>query len=116
MVPSVFAPHAATSRHHITFGDLIFDDDFNVGERASKLVMKRRESCGPAQRFTWIVGQAMGDALGREHFRNDVSATLVPNFFEPAAHQGFVCLVVISGGHEKLLSNGNCYLTSFSSR
>src|SRR5437667_1520702 len=54
-VADVLNAHAATRRDEITFGNLIFDDDFDVGERFAKLRVKGQEPRWATQRARRIV-------------------------------------------------------------
>ena len=66
----------------------IFDDHLDVGKRFAELRVKGQKSARP---FHWginIVRQAVRNSIFAKQFRNRIRPALVPDFFEPAAHQG----------------------------
>src|SRR5437773_2160621 len=85
-VAGVLAAHAATRRDEIIFGELIFDDYFDVGERFAKLRVKGQEARGATQRIRRIIGQSVGYPFISEPFRNGFGSTFVPDLFEPTTH------------------------------
>src|SRR5437660_12589144 len=116
MIPGVFAAHAAASRHQVTFGDLIFDHDFNVGKCPAELSVKGHKSRRPAKGTARVIRQAVRDPVSGEHLRDSICTAITPDLFEPTANEGFVLFEIVSGRHEELLSMTHCYSTSLSSR
>jgi hypothetical protein len=62
-VAGMFTAHAATCGDHVAFGNLIFDDHFDLRKGFAELGMEWQETSRAAQRLRRVFRQSMDDAI-----------------------------------------------------
>jgi hypothetical protein len=74
----------------ITFCDSVFNDNFDVGKRAAKLIVKQLKASRTAQGSTRITGESLGHAVRGKHLVDSIGAAFVPHLFKPASQQRLI--------------------------
>src|ERR1700690_1110967 len=100
MIAGVVHGGGPADENFVVVADGVVDGKFEIGEGAEEALVKGEEGIG-ADEVGTVFGDAVGNAAGGEEFGDGGGAALVPDFVEPAFHQGDVGV-----GHGWLLVAG----------